>query len=85
MRCDGLPDLGRPVSAGRITRPPRSCPLRPDQYRASSATPCRPTGVITMNDKELVFLKDHLFSSPSAAGCVLIGSHDQRSDRLAQR
>ncbi|MCV7401287.1 GIY-YIG nuclease family protein [Mycobacterium fragae] len=29
--------------------------------------------VITMSDQELVFQKDHLFSSPSAAGCVLIG------------
>ena len=30
-------------------------------------------GVITINKQELVFLKDHLFGSPSAAGCVLIG------------
>ena len=30
-------------------------------------------GVIKMDDQQLVFLKDHLFGSPSAAGCVLIG------------
>jgi len=30
-------------------------------------------GVITTKDGELVFLRDHLFSSPSAAGCVLTG------------
>jgi len=30
-------------------------------------------GVIGMNKHYLVFLKDHLFASPSAAGCVLIG------------
>ena len=30
-------------------------------------------GVIEMDDQHLVFLKDHLFGSPSAAGCVLIG------------
>lgn len=30
-------------------------------------------GVIRMDDHHLVFLKDHLFTSPSAAGCVLMG------------
>jgi Domain of unknown function (DUF4357) len=30
-------------------------------------------GVIKLNDQEFVFLKDHLFGSPSAAGSVLIG------------
>jgi hypothetical protein len=30
-------------------------------------------GVIRMTDTELVFLKDHLFTSPSAAGGVVIG------------
>lgn len=32
--------------------------------------------VITVDDKELVFLKDHLFGSPSAAGCVLVGGEN---------
>jgi hypothetical protein len=30
-------------------------------------------GVIKMSEQELVFLRDHLFGSPSAAGGVLIG------------
>ncbi len=30
-------------------------------------------GVIQADDDAVVFLKDHLFSSPSAAGCVLVG------------
>jgi hypothetical protein len=33
-------------------------------------------GVIKLGQDELVFLKDHLFSSPSAAGCVLIGGEN---------
>ncbi len=33
-------------------------------------------GVIEVSDKDLVFLKDHLFGSPSAAGCVLIGGEN---------
>lgn len=30
-------------------------------------------GVVAVDEKGLVFLKDHLFGSPSAAGCALIG------------
>lgn len=33
-------------------------------------------GVISMDAKGLVFLKDHLFPSPSAAGCILAGGAD---------
>jgi hypothetical protein len=33
-------------------------------------------GIISMNETELVFLKDHLFTSPSAAGCILAGGAD---------
>jgi hypothetical protein len=33
-------------------------------------------GVIKMTDRELMFLKDHLFPSPSAAGCALIGGEN---------
>jgi hypothetical protein len=33
-------------------------------------------GVISVGEQELVFLKDHLFGSPSAAGCVLIGGEN---------
>lgn len=30
-------------------------------------------GVIRIDDDTLIFLKDHLFTSPSTAGCVLVG------------
>jgi hypothetical protein len=30
-------------------------------------------GVIKISDQEVLFIKDHLFGSPSAAGCVLVG------------
>ncbi|MHC9296586.1 DUF4357 domain-containing protein [Mycobacterium sp. LTG2003] len=30
-------------------------------------------GIIKLEDQELVFLKDHLFASPSAAGSILVG------------
>lgn len=33
-------------------------------------------GVLKIGEHELVFLKDHLFGSPSAAGCVLIGGEN---------
>jgi hypothetical protein len=33
----------------------------------------RAEGVIQIDDDALVFLKDHLFGSPSTAGCVLVG------------
>jgi len=33
-------------------------------------------GVISVGEQNLVFLKDHLFGSPSAAGCVLIGGEN---------
>lgn len=33
-------------------------------------------GVIKVGEHELVFLKDHLFGSPSAAGCVLVGGEN---------
>ncbi|MEW2484096.1 GIY-YIG nuclease family protein [Mycobacterium sp. NPDC049093] len=33
-------------------------------------------GVIEVGEQELVFLKDHLFGSPSAAGCVLVGGEN---------
>jgi hypothetical protein len=36
----------------------------------------RAEGVISMDAKGLVFLKDHLFPSPSAAGCILAGGAD---------
>jgi predicted GIY-YIG superfamily endonuclease len=36
----------------------------------------RNEGVISMDAKGLVFLKDHLFPSPSAAGCILAGGAD---------
>ena len=33
-------------------------------------------GVIKVGENELVFLKDHLFGSPSAAGCALVGGEN---------
>lgn len=33
-------------------------------------------GVISVGERDLVFLRDHLFGSPSAAGCVLIGGEN---------
>ena len=33
-------------------------------------------GVIKVGEHELVFLKDHLFGSPSAAGCALVGGEN---------
>ena len=33
-------------------------------------------GVIKLGEHELVFLKDHLFASPSAAGCALVGGEN---------
>ena len=33
-------------------------------------------GVIKVSEQELVFLRDHLFGSPSAAGCALIGGEN---------
>lgn len=33
-------------------------------------------GVIKVGEQELVFLKDHLFGSPSAAGCALVGGEN---------
>jgi Domain of unknown function (DUF4357) len=53
---------GRP---GLVPSAPTSIGKQRDSLKAE--------GVISVNDKELVFLKDYLFSSPSAAGCVLTG------------
>ncbi len=36
----------------------------------------RDEGVISMDAKGLIFLKNHLFPSPSAAGCILAGGAD---------
>lgn len=33
-------------------------------------------GVLKVGEHELVFLKDHLFGSPSAAGCALVGGEN---------
>lgn len=33
-------------------------------------------GVVKVGEEELVFLKDHLFGSPSAAGCALVGGEN---------
>ncbi|OBB29076.1 hypothetical protein A5792_19875 [Mycolicibacterium peregrinum] len=33
-------------------------------------------GVIEVGEQELIFLKDHLFGSPSAAGCALVGGEN---------
>lgn len=33
-------------------------------------------GVIKVSEHDLVFLKDHLFGSPSAAGCALVGGEN---------
>lgn len=33
-------------------------------------------GVIKVGEHELIFLKDHLFGSPSAAGCALVGGEN---------
>lgn len=33
-------------------------------------------GVLKIGEHDLVFLKDHLFGSPSAAGCVLVGGEN---------
>ena len=40
--------------------------------------------MISVSEQELLFLKDHLFGSPSAAGCALIGGENNRH-QLAQR
>lgn len=53
---------GRP---GLVPSAPTSIGKQRDSLKAE--------GVISVNDKELIFLKDYLFSSPSAAGCVLTG------------
>jgi hypothetical protein len=55
-------------SKGRPTLVP-SAPARIARQRDA----LQAEGVITINEQELVFLKDRLFGSPSAAGCVLIG------------
>ena len=89
---------GKRAAMQPAIRPPKACwcsqarrgrpglaPSAPPQYRCAARCPCRLTGVITLSGQELVFLKDHLFSSPSAAGCVLIGRRQQRAHQLAQR
>lgn len=59
------------VLAGSRGRP-RLVPSAPPSI-ATQRNTLLADGVITINQQELVFLKDHLFGSPSAAGCVLIG------------
>ena len=55
-------------SRGRPTLRPKAAERIARQRDALCAE-----GVIQITDTELVFLKDHLFPSPSAAGCVIIG------------
>lgn len=54
-------------------------PMKPAAYAGRIAElrgKLRDEGVISMDDKGLVFLKDHLFPSPSAAGCIFAGGAD---------
>jgi Domain of unknown function (DUF4357) len=72
--CQGrgyLTSEGLLVLAGSRGRPGlmRSAPASIGKQRDVLAS----DGVITLSDQELVFQKDHLFASPSAAGCVLVG------------
>lgn len=53
---------------GRATLRPSALPSLSRQRDSLEAE-----GVIKFEGEELVFLRDHLFSSPSAAGCVLVG------------
>ena len=59
------------VLAGSTGRPGLrpSAPANVGRQREALAT----DGVIRQSDSELIFLKDHLFSSPSAAGGVVVG------------
>jgi Domain of unknown function (DUF4357) len=59
------------VLAGSRGRP-RVVPSAPPRIAVQRNT-LQADGVITVGQQELVFLKDHLFGSPSAAGCVLTG------------
>ncbi|MDP7735110.1 GIY-YIG nuclease family protein [Mycobacterium paragordonae] len=59
------------VLAGSRGRP-RLVPSAPPSL-ATQRSALVADGIIAIDQQELVFLKDHLFGSPSAAGCMLIG------------
>lgn len=66
------------VLAGSTGRPQLS--PRAGERVARNRAALEAEGVIRINATELVFLRDHLFPSPSAAGCVIIGrSNNGRS------
>ena len=59
------------VLAGSRGRPELS--PRAGERVARNRAALESDGVVQINATELVFLKDHLFPTPSAAGCVIIG------------
>ena len=58
---------------------PRDCPDIRKSARPGIAVQraaLEAEGVIKIGEHDLVFLKDHLFGSPSAAGCALVGGEN---------